>query len=122
MYALYTLLLLLGGLGLLPRILWRCLRGATYHRDLAERLGYGTVASATVWAANGCLWFHAASVGEVQGVCPIIARLHTCMPELPIVLSVFTPAGKDIAQRIVPETVGIFVLPLDLPWLMRRMM
>ena len=37
-------------------------------------------------------------------------------------LSVFTPAGKHLAQRIVPEAVGIFVLPLDLPWLMRRMM
>src|SRR5215470_6301104 len=122
MYALYTLCFLLAGLGLLPHILWRCLRGATYHRDLAERLGYGIVSSVTVQAARGCLWFHAASVGEVQGVRPIIATLHTCVPELPIVLSVFTPAGKHIAQRIIPEAVGIFVLPLDLPWLMRRMM
>src|SRR5262244_470177 len=122
MYALYTLLLLLGGVGLLPHLFWRCLRGATYHRDLAERLGYGLVSSTAVQAASGCLWFHAASVGEVQGVRPIIAKLHTCMPELPIVLSVFTPAGKHIAQRIVPEAIGLFVLPLDLPWLMRRMM
>src|SRR5262249_25731147 len=122
MYALYTLLLLLGGVGLLPHLFWRCLRGATYHRDLAERLGYGLVSSTAVQAASGCLWFHAASVGEVQGIRPIIAKLHTCVPELPIVLSVFTPAGKHIAQRIVPEAVGIFVLPLDLPWLMRRMM
>src|SRR6266852_1787581 len=122
MYALYTLLLLLGGVGLLPHILWRCLRGATYHRDLAERFGYGFVSSTTVQAASGCLWFHAASVGEVQGVRPLIAKLHTCVPELPIVLSVFTPVGKHIAQRIIPEAVGRFVLPLDLPWLMRRMM
>jgi 3-deoxy-D-manno-octulosonic-acid transferase len=122
MYALYTLLLLLGGIGLLPHILWRCLRGATYHRNLAERFGYGIVSTTTVQAASGCLWFHAASVGEVQGVRPIIAKLHTCVPGLPIVLSVFTPAGKHLAQRIVPEAVGIFVLPLDLPWLMRRMM
>ena len=122
MYALYTLLFLLGGVGLLPHILWRCLRGATYHRDLAERFGYGIVSSATVQAASGCLWFHAASVGEVQGLRPIIAKLHTCVPERPIVLSVFTPAGKHLAQRIVPEAMSIFVLPLDLPWLMRRMM
>jgi len=91
-------------------------------RDLAERFGYGFVSSTTVQAASGCLWFHAASVGEVQGVRPLIAKLHTCVPELPIVLSVFTPVGKHIAQRIIPEAVGIFVLPLDLPWLMRRMM
>ena len=102
MYVLYTLLLLLGGLGLLPHIMWRCLRGATYHRDLAERFGYGIVLPTTIQAVSGCLWFHAASVGEVQGVRPIIARLHTSLPELPIVLSVFTPAGKQMAQRIVP--------------------
>src|SRR5919202_5770109 len=122
MYALYTLLFLLGGVGLLPPILWRCLRGATYHHDFAERFGYSIASSTTTQATNGCLWFHAASVGEVQGVRPIIAKLHTCVPELPIVLSVFTPAGKHIAQRLFPEAVGIFVMPLDLPWLMRRIM
>jgi 3-deoxy-D-manno-octulosonic-acid transferase len=122
MYALYTLLFLLAGLALLPYILWRCLRGATYHRDLAERLGCGIVSTTAVQAARGGLWFHAASVGEVQGVQPIIASLQACLPELPVVLSVFTPAGKQIAQRLLPETAITFVLPLDLPWLMRRMM
>jgi 3-deoxy-D-manno-octulosonic-acid transferase len=122
MYVLYTLLLLLGGLGLLPHILWRCLRGATYHRDLAERFGCGVIPPAAAQAVSGCLWFHAASVGEVQGVRPLIASLHTCLPALPIVLSVFTPAGKQMAQRIVPEAACTFVLPFDLPWLMRRMM
>jgi len=119
MYALYTVLLLLGGLGLLPHVLWRCLRGATYHHDLAERCGYGIVPPTEIQAQPGCLWFHAASVGEVQGVSPIIARLHQCLPELPIVLSAFTPAGKQMAQRIVPEAALVFVLPIDLPWLMR---
>ena len=122
MYALYTVLLLLAGLGLLPQVLWRCLRGATYHQDLAERFGYGIVPPAEVQAGSGCLWFHAASVGEVHGVRPIIASLHQCLPELPIVLSTFTPAGKQMAQRIVPEAALVFVLPLDLPWLMRPLM
>lgn len=121
MYVLYTVLLLLGGLGLLPHVLWRCLRGATYHQELAERFGYGIVPLAEVQTGSGCLWFHAASVGEVQGVRPIIARLHQCLPELPIVVSAFTPAGKQMAQRIVPEAALVFVLPLDLPWFMRRL-
>ena len=121
MYVLYTVLLLLSGLGLLPHVLWRCLRGATYHQDLAERCGYGIVPPTALQAGSGCLWFHAASVGEVQGVRPIIASLHQCLPELPIVLSAFTPAGKQMAQRLVPEAALVFVLPLDLPWLMRRL-
>src|SRR5712691_11708683 len=122
MYVLYTVLLLLAGLGLLPHILWRCLRGATYHQDLAERCGYGIVPPTEVQAGSGCLWFHAASVGEVQGVRPLITSLHTSLPELPIVLSVFTPAGKQMAQRLIPEAALTFVLPLDLPWIMRRLM
>jgi len=121
MYVLYTVFLLLSGLALLPHVLWRCLRGATYHQDLAARCGYGIVPPTGVQAGRGCLWFHAASVGEVQGVRPIIASLHQCWPELPIVLSAFTPAGKRMAQRIVPEAALVFVLPLDLPWLMRRL-
>jgi len=83
MYVLYTLCLLLGGLALLPHILWRGLRGATYHHDLAERLGY------LPWVAmpsvRGCVWFHAASVGEVQGIKPIIASVHADHPTLPLV-------------------------------------
>jgi 3-deoxy-D-manno-octulosonic-acid transferase len=58
----------------------------------------------------------------VQGVRPIIASVHHCRPELPIVLSAFTPAGKQMAQRLVPEAAVVFVLPLDFPWLMRRLM
>jgi 3-deoxy-D-manno-octulosonic-acid transferase len=121
MYVVYTILLMLGGLILLPHILWRGVRGATYHHDLAERLGYGIVTPESVQAVRGCLWFHAASVGEVQGLQPIIAQLHARQPARPIVLSTFTPAGKRIAQRLVPEALAIFVLPLDLPWLMRRL-
>lgn len=122
MYVCYTVLLLLGGLALLPHLLWRGLRGATYHRDLAERLGYGIVTPALRETVQGCLWFHAASVGEVQGLQPIIARLQASHPERPVVLSTFTPAGKQTAQRLLPEAQRIFVLPLDLPWLMRRLL
>jgi 3-deoxy-D-manno-octulosonic-acid transferase len=122
MYALYTLLLLLGGLGLLPHILWRGLRGATYHQELAQRFAVGIVSPEMTQAVRGCVWFHAASVGEVQGIRPIIASVHHCRPELPIVLSAFTPAGKQMAQRLVPEAAVVFVLPLDFPWLIRRLL
>jgi 3-deoxy-D-manno-octulosonic-acid transferase len=122
MYTLYTLLLLLGGIGLLPRLLWRSLQGAAYHRDLRERLGWQVSAAAPSQApAAGCLWFHAASVGEVQGVQPILAAVHRQFPMLPVVLSTFTPAGKLMAQRIAPEASAVFVLPVDLPWIMRRL-
>lgn len=120
MYLLYTILLVIGGLGMLSRVLWRGLRGATYHHDLAERFGLGLVSGEPV--SPGGLWFHAASVGEVQGIRPIVAALHARFPELPVWLSTFTPAGKQMAQRLMPEATRIFVLPLDVPWMMRRLL
>lgn len=120
MYLLYTICLVIGGLGLLPKVVWRGLRGATYHHDLAERVGLSLGSDQSV--SPGGLWFHAASVGEVQGIRPIVAALHERFPELPILLSTFTPAGKQMAQRLMPEAARIFVLPLDVPWLMRRLL
>jgi 3-deoxy-D-manno-octulosonic-acid transferase len=120
MYALYTILFILGGIGLLPYLLWRCLCGAAYHHDLRERFGRSAAAHLSSQALTGCLWFHAASVGEVQGLRPILAALHARFPQRPVVFSTFTPTGKLMARRVAPEAAAVFLLPLDLPWLMRR--
>jgi 3-deoxy-D-manno-octulosonic-acid transferase len=119
MYLGYTILLILGGLVLMPRLLWRSLHGAAYHRDLRERFGRGPMVHVVSRVAGGCLWFHAASIGEVQGLRPIIATLHARFPELPVVLSTFTPAGKMMAQRVISEAAAVFLLPVDFPWIMR---
>jgi 3-deoxy-D-manno-octulosonic-acid transferase len=121
MYTLYTILLFLAGCGLMPRLLWRCLHGAAYHRDWRERFGYSAATCTAAYGPAGCVWFHAASVGEVQGVQPIVAALHERFPGLPVVVSTFTPAGKILARRLVPEAVAVFLLPFDFPWIMRRM-
>ncbi len=121
MYLLYTILLALGGLALLPHLLWQSLRGAAYHRDLYQRFGYGLTEPSTVGAARRCLWFHAASVGEVLGLQPIIAALHARFPQLPVAVSTFTPAGKKMAQGVLTEATAVFLLPLDFPCMMRRL-
>ena len=119
MYPLYTLLLTLFGVLSLPRLLWRSARGAGYHRDWRERLGWGATQQR---AARQALWFHAASVGETQGLQPIIAELRARFPHAPVIFSTFTPAGKAMAQRLLPETASVFLLPFDWPWVMRRLM
>ena len=118
MSILYTLLLVAAGIASLPYLLWRCLRGATYLQDLSERFGG---VSFPHGEPEGCLWFHAASVGEVQGLQPIISVLHDRFPSRPVVLSTFTPAGKALAQKMVPQAARVFLLPVDLPWIVRKM-
>ena len=117
MFILYTLLLIGVGIASLPYLLWRCRRGATYLQDLSERFGG---VSFPHGEPQGCLWFHAASVGEVQGLQPIIAALHDRDPSRPVVLSTFTPAGKALAQKVVPQDAWVFLLPFDLPWIVRK--
>jgi 3-deoxy-D-manno-octulosonic-acid transferase len=120
MYLSYTILLLLGGLCLLPRLVWRSLRGASYLRDFHTRFSTAAAARTVLHSTGGCLWFHAASVGEVQGVQPILAVLQKQFPALRVVLSTYTPAGREIARRVAPD-VAVFLLPVDFPWLMRRL-
>ena len=119
MYLSYTILLLLGGLCWLPRLIWRSLRGASYLRDCHSRFSTAATARTVSHSTGECLWFHAASVGEVQGVQPILAALQKQFPALRVVLSTYTPAGREIARRVVPD-VAVFLLPIDFPWLMRR--
>jgi 3-deoxy-D-manno-octulosonic-acid transferase len=118
MSALYTLFLIGAGIASLPYLLWRCLRGATYLRDLSERFGCVFFPRGV---PDGCLWFHAASVGEVQGLQPIIAALHDRFPSRPVVLSTFTPVGKALAWKVVPQAERVFLLPVDLPWTVGKM-
>jgi 3-deoxy-D-manno-octulosonic-acid transferase len=120
MYLSYTILLLLGGLYLLPRFVWRSLRGVSHLRDFHSRFSTGVAARLVSHHTGECLWFHAASVGEVQGVQPILAALRKQFPALRVVLSTYTPAGRAIAQRVAPD-VAVFLLPVDFPWLMRRL-
>ncbi len=123
MYALYTTLLIFIGTLSLPYLLWRSVRGAGYHRDWRERFGWGaSQRHASPSAAEGLLWFHAASVGEIQGLLPIIAELQQGFPSLSVVCSTFTPTGKMMAKRLLPTAASVFLLPLDLPWIMRRLM
>jgi 3-deoxy-D-manno-octulosonic-acid transferase len=117
MFVLYTFILIGAGIASLPYLLWRCLRGATYLQELSERFGGVAFSHGKL---QGCLWFHAASVGEVQGLQPIVAALHDRFPSRPVVLSTFTPAGKALARKVVPQAVRVFLLPLDLPWTVRK--
>ena len=118
MFALYTLALIVAGIAALPNLLWRCLRGATYLQDFSERFGGRPLEPVRL---DGCLWFHAASVGEVQGLQPIIAALHDRFPSRRVVLSTFTPTGKAMAQTLIPQAGRVFLLPFDLPWTVGKM-
>ena len=61
-------------------------------------------------ALRGCVWFHAASVGEFEQARPMIERLKREHPEKKIVVTFFSPSGYEMRKNYNPAD-GIFYLP-----------
>ncbi|WP_448384283.1 3-deoxy-D-manno-octulosonic acid transferase [Desulfosoma sp.] len=66
------------------------------------------------------IWFHAASVGEVNGSLGIFKRLGAACPRAALFLSVGTPQGYRFARSHVPDGVQVFPAPVDVPWAVCR--
>jgi 3-deoxy-D-manno-octulosonic-acid transferase len=65
------------------------------------------------------LWLHAASVGEVQALEPLLRALRGGHPDLPILVTTFTAAGAAQARAAFGPGVSVLPVPLDLPWCAR---
>ena len=66
------------------------------------------------------LWFHAASVGEVVALLPLIEAMQKVYPYKKIILTTFTPTGGAMARQRLPTTVAQYYLPIDWVWCVKR--
>ncbi len=89
-------------------------------RDPGWRAGWRERLGLVKWMVRRGIWVHAASVGEVQAVLPLVQALRMRYPELPITFTAFTPSGRDHARRHFPEGVNCLLLPFDFPGAARR--
>ncbi|HEY5908394.1 MAG TPA: 3-deoxy-D-manno-octulosonic acid transferase [Vicinamibacteria bacterium] len=112
MYFLYSVLLAVGFVLVLPFYLWRDRVDGRYRRTFAERMGRlpeGLRSSGT----QGSIWVHAVSVGEVLAARPLVDALKLRLPARDVFLSTTTPTGHAVAQRSVRGTDGLFFAPFD---------
>ena len=114
-HTLYALLLLLIVLVTLPLWTWRYFRTPKYRHTVRQRLGIGLPAL----PPGQRIWVHAVSVGEVLAAQELIRQLAKSYPGEQILLSTVTKTGQQIAKTV-PEVQATFYLPLDLPWIVRR--
>ncbi len=121
LYGLYTALLLLVICVTWPYWLARYFFTPKYRGTVRQRLTLFDPAVQCVLSGHGGLWVHAVSVGEVMAALPLLHALHERYPEWPVVLSTVTRTGNQIARERVPYATTVFYLPLDLPWLVRRL-
>ncbi|MGH9960181.1 MAG: 3-deoxy-D-manno-octulosonic acid transferase, partial [Pyrinomonadaceae bacterium] len=118
MYFVYSLLLTLGFLILLPRFLFDALRHGKYVAGFRQRLG-----SLPIVKSEGrpVVWLHCVSVGETQAARPLVLAIRQRFPNHLIVVSSITRTGQNLARRIFKnEAEHIFYFPFDWRWSVRH--
>jgi 3-deoxy-D-manno-octulosonic-acid transferase len=63
-------------------------------------------------ALQGCLWMHCASVGEFEQGRPVLEAIKRELPDLPVLLTFFSPSGYE-ARKAEPLATHVDYLPPD---------
>lgn len=92
---------------------WRGLSDRSYWQGLGERLGFGRR------LPTPSLWLHAVSLGEMAAAAPLLRALRARHPDVPLVVTTATPAGRARA-RASSDAADIRYLPYDTPGSVRR--
>ncbi|HYW03245.1 MAG TPA: lipid IV(A) 3-deoxy-D-manno-octulosonic acid transferase [Gammaproteobacteria bacterium] len=91
-------------------------RDRRYWRDWKERFGRVEPTG----HRRRTIWVHAVSVGEVMAATPLIRRIMAERPESGVVVTTFTPTGRERARAAFGDSVRHCYVPLDLPGAVRR--
>ena len=110
----YSLLL---GLLSLPAFLYTAWQAWRYddRRYLSERLGLAQYSPGPF-----DIWLHAASVGEVNAVLPLVALIARQHPHFSIIFTVNTPTGGMTARNKLPANVIFHFMPIDWQFAVER--
>jgi 3-deoxy-D-manno-octulosonic-acid transferase len=118
MYFLYSLLLGVGVLLLLPRFLLDAARHGKYAAGLGERAGRLPPFDA---GGRPVLWLHCVSVGETQAARPLVKRLLEEFPGHALVVSTTTRTGQRVAREAFgAQAALVCYFPFDWAWTVRR--
>lgn len=74
----------------------------------------------TLTEYKGAIWIHAVSVGEFNGVFPLIKALREKYPDKPLIVSTTTEAGQLLAKQRTKDIAQTIYFPFDLPWVANK--
>lgn len=118
MYFIYSLVLGLGFLILLPRFLLDAFRHGKYVAGFRERLG---TLPPIRNDGRPVVWIHCVSVGETQAARPLVKGLRERFPEYLIAVSTTTLTGQNLAREVFKgDAARVFYFPFDWAWVVRR--
>ena len=121
MYFIYSFLMGLAALLLVPYWLVQGLRQGKYLSNLRERLGFSFPALGKLpLRSGGAIWIHAVSVGEALSGVALARRLKEAYPDRPLIVSTTTQTGQALARERMPFADAVIYFPLDWVFCVRR--
>lgn len=102
----------------MPLFVPYCLLSGRSISNLRAR--FGVFIPGHSWQHRKRIWFHAASVGEVQAAVALISALQHLEIQADIIITTVTEQGLLAAKRQYDGKVFCLLAPLDLPWVIER--
>ena len=96
----------------------RLAKGKEIASRLNERFGYASAAR----PVGELIWFHAASVGELQSILPLMNTLLEANPDLHILVTTMTVTSAKRFDELKPDRCIHQFIPLDTPDFVARFM
>jgi 3-deoxy-D-manno-octulosonic-acid transferase len=121
MFMLYNILLTLAAALAVPYYGAKILLTGKYRHSMGPKFGFNRPDLYDGMRGAPRIWVHAVSVGEVTAAAPIMAALRADFPAACLVLSTGTETGQEMARRLVPEATAIIYYPLDVPYVVRKL-
>ena len=97
------------------RLKKRAKQAPAYADRWNERLGKFTPPE-----KKGGLWVHSVSVGETIAIAPLVKKLQTEYPEMPVTITTMTPTGSAQVKALFGDTVFHVYVPYDMPGAVKR--
>jgi len=95
MYLLYSMLLVVWGILLIPAALYKAWRRHKFLPGLSQRMG--RLPDSLKFDGRPVLWFHSCSVGETLSLQPLVHTLSRKFPDARFVFSTITETGRQVA-------------------------
>lgn len=118
MHLLYSILLGIAAIPLLPYFAWQALVKRKYLKNLRERLGNAPCDFHT--DTRPAIWLHAVSVGEARTAAPLLAELRAALPDHRLIVSTTTATGQEVARSRSDLCDGVCYFPFDWRFAVKR--
>lgn len=104
----------------IPHFLWRMRKRGGYRAHFGQRFGMFSAEERARLGRGGWVWIHAVSVGEINVALNVMRLWRAREPSVRFVLSHTTSTGRDVAARGVTAEDFLLYVPVDSPWIVRR--